>query len=70
MALDMDDKILNCNSEEFDAVFEAALKISKTRRLNPNKSMPSTYDGYCTAIDRVGSDLGEATKKALKDFGW
>lgn len=68
--MDSDNKVLDCNSEEFDASFDAAIKISKARRLNPNKSEISTYEGYCVAVDRVGKDLEKAAKKTIKDFGW
>jgi hypothetical protein len=70
MALPSDDKILDHNSKEFDAVFDEATKVARKKRLNPNKSMGATYDGYCKAVDRVGDDLAGAAKRTLKDFGW
>jgi len=65
-----DNKVLDCKSDEYNAVFEEACEISKATRANPNRSTPTSYEGYCIAVDRVGAGLAEAAKKTLKDNGW
>jgi len=60
-----DNKVLDCNSDEYIAVFEEAYEMSKTKRENPNKSMSTSYEGYCSAVDRVGPSLAEAAKKVF-----
>jgi len=60
-----DNKILDCNSNEFIEVFEKAYGTSKINRENPNKSTSTSYEGYCSAVDRVGPGLAEVAKKIL-----
>jgi len=62
MAPISDNKVLDCNSKEYTAVFEEACEVSKKNRENPNKSMPTSYEGYCSAVDRVGPSLAEVAK--------
>jgi len=63
MAHISDSKVLDCNSKEYVDVFEKACEVSKMNRENPNKSMSTSYEGYCSAVDRVGPGLAEAAKK-------
>jgi len=65
-----ENRILDHNSEEFNSAFNEAFEVAQKRRQNPNKSVETSYSGYCNAVDRVGEELGKATKKVLKDFGW
>jgi hypothetical protein len=63
-------RILDHNSEEFKVAFDEAFEVAQKRRHNPNKSIEASYNGYCDVVNQVGKELGEATKKALKEFGW
>jgi hypothetical protein len=59
---EIEDKILDHRSPEFEAACEAAREKIISKRLNPNKSAESTYEGYCNAVDKVGGDLSVAAK--------
>jgi len=67
---EIEDKILEHRSPEFEAACEAAREGIMNRRLNPNKSAESTYEGYCNAVDKIGGNLSEVSKGVLKEFGW
>lgn len=67
-----ENKILDCDSKEFNDAYDVAFKKAEERRNrgNSNSSGKTSIDGYNSSIKMNGTDLAEATKKMLEEYGW